>query len=126
MKRFRIGVILLAVLLVLSLGVQLFMVKTQQPIAAALAAAGENARAGHWDAAKQFADAAADRWQENWHLTAAFADHVHMEDIDSLMAQLPVYLNDRDETGFTALCAELIQKVNAMSDAHQLNWWNLL
>lgn len=126
MKRFRIGVILLAVLLVLSLGVQLFMGKTQQPIAAALAAAGENARSGHWDAAKQYADAASDRWQESWHLTAALADHGPMEDIDSLMAQLPSYLAQRDGAEFSALCAELIRRVTAMSNAHRLTWWNIL
>lgn len=126
MNRFRIGVIFLAVLLVLALGVQLLMQKTQQPIAAALSAAGENARAGHWEAAKQYAASAADRWNETWHLTAAFADHGPMEDIDALMAQLPAALRQRDETEFSALCAELISRVNAMINAHTLKWWNLL
>lgn len=126
MNRFRIGVGFLAVLLGLSLWVQKIMQNTQEPIAAALAAAEENARSGHWDAAKQYADAAAGRWQESWHLTAAFADHGPMEDIDALMAQLPAFLRQRDEAQFTALCAELIRRVNAMVDAHRLKWWNLM
>lgn len=126
MNRFRIGIVFLVILLAMSFGVQRVMQNTQEPIAAALAAAGENARSGHWEAAKQYADAAAGRWQESWHLTAAFADHGPMEDIDALMAQLPSYLHQQDETEFTALCAELIRRINAMVDAHTLKWWNLL
>lgn len=126
MKRFRIGIGLLVTLLVLSFVVQFMMRRTQQPIAAALAAAAENARSGHWDAAKQYADAASDRWQESWRFTAAFADHGPMEDIDSLMAQLPGALRQRDEGEFSAVCAELIRRVAAMSNAHRLSWWNIL
>ena len=54
------------------------------------------------------------------------ADHAPMDEIDSLFAQMEVYAQARDSLHFGSYCARLAELITAVSDAHQLNWWNFL
>lgn len=126
MTRFRIGLGILLVLLILGLGAQAMMDGIHRPIADTLNAAGEQALAGNWEAAEGFMTAALASWEQDWRLTAALADHAPMEEIDSLMSKLPVHAHARDAVSFAENCTDLARRVQAMADAHRLNWWNLL
>lgn len=126
MNRFRIGISLLAVLLSLGLFVQSATRQTAIPISAALNSAADNALSGRWSIAQHYSDFASARWQSHWHTTAALADHQPMEDIDGLLAQLPVYAAAEDAEQFAAACSDLARRMTAMADAHSLHWWNLL
>ena len=126
MKRGWIGVGLLAVLLVTGLLVTWFMDRTHTNISEELERAAGFAMAGDWEEAAESAEEAYEDWQDSWHFSAAFADHEPMEEIDALFSQLLPYLAARDRVSFSAACRELARQVEAVGDAHGLNWWNLL
>ena len=126
MKRGWIGLGLLGVLLTAGLLVTGFMGRVHREVSQELEEAARAAGAGNWaEAAEDTRDAYND-WQEHWHFSAAFADHEPMEEIDALFAQLEAYRKTRDAVAFAAVCRQLAKQVEAMGDAHQLNWWNLL
>lgn len=126
MKRGWIGLGLLVVLLAASLLVTWRMDNIHREIAEKLNRSAAFAMSGDWEEAEELSEEAYESWQERWHFSAAFADHEPMETIDAQFAQLWPYLTDRDSVSFSALCRELARQVEAMGDAHGLNWWNLL
>ena len=126
MKRGWIGVGLLIVLLAAGLLVTWHMGSFHREISAELELAAGHGLAGNWEEAREEAEDAFEVWQEGWPISAAFADHQPMEEIDALFAQLDSYLVSRDAVSFAALCRQLARQVEAMGDAHALNWRNLL
>lgn len=126
MKRGWIGLGLLAVMLAGGLLVTWHMGQNHQQIANDLKKAGRCALAENWEDAIDLAEDAFDDWEDDWRFSAAFADHEPMETIDALFAQLDTYRIARDSVSFSAICAELARQVEAMGDAHSLNWRNLL
>ena len=126
MTRGIIGVVLLLVLLAGGMFVQFTMDTIHAPIARELTQAAETGTRELWDAALVHQENAARLWRKSWRLPAAFADHMPMEDIDSMFSELPVYLTQREQTHYVAACRELARRIEAMSDAHRLTWWNLL
>lgn len=126
MKRCWIGLGLLLVLLAGGLLVTWHMGSCHRGIGAELEQAARYAQLGNWEEAADAAGDAYEDWQEEWHFSAAFADHEPMEEIDAMFAQLNAYLAARDAVSFAALCGQLSRQVEAMGDAHGLTWWNLL
>ena len=126
MKRGWIGLGLLVLLLVGGLLVTWRMDHCHRTIAADLDRAAGFALQENWEQAAACAQSAKNGWQAGWNLSAAFADHEPMENIDSLFAQLETYAALRDNAAFSALCAQLARQIEAMGDAHGLTWWNLL
>ena len=126
MKRGWIGLGLLALLLTVGLLVTGFMGRIHKEVSRELEEAARAAGAGDWAEAAEDARDAFDAWQKHWHFSAAFADHEPMEEIDGQFAQLWPYLQSREAVAFSALCRELARQVDAIGDAHGLNWWNLL
>ena len=126
MKRGWIGAGLLAAMLILGLLTSWWMGKTHSRIAAELDRAAGYALSENWEQAAAHAQKAKNHWQQHWHFSAAFADHEPMENIDSLLAQLSSLASARDGVTFSALCAQLSRQIEAMGEAHSLNWWNLL
>lgn len=126
MKRGWIGLGLLTVLLAIGLLVTWYMGRIHKDISEELERSALFSIAGNWEDASETAEEAYEDWQEHWHFSAAFADHEPMEEIDAQFAQLFPYLAARDSVSFSALCRELARQVEAMGDAHGLNWWNLL
>ena len=126
MKRLWIGLGILLLLLALGIGVTKGMETIHTPICEQLRRAEAAAAEQDWAEADALSDAARQRWQ-TWHrFTAAFADHVPMDEIDSLFAELAVYARARDKDHFCAICAQLSQLVRAMAESHSPTWWNLL
>lgn len=126
MKRGWFGAGLLLGLLLLGILSSRFMKTVHQPLSEALTQASDLALAGDWEQAAAIQRQAHAAWEDAWNFSAAFADHGPMEDIDSLFSQLEVYLAAGDRVGFSAACASLSQQIEAVGDAHELNWWNLL
>ncbi len=124
MKRFSIGIGLLLGLFAGCLAVCWGMEAAQQPITEQLTLAAELSAAGNKDTALQAAFDARAQWQQNWHVTAAFADHTPMEEIDSLFRSLEAY--DPLSEDFMACCLQLSQQTEAIAQAHRLNWWSFL
>lgn len=126
MKRCWFGLALLLVLLAASLVTTWHMDRIYAPLSETMSQAGERALRDDWGNALYLMDRAADSWQGHWKLSAAFADHEPMEDINALFTQLQVSAALRDGPGFAALCAHLSAELQAMGDAHSFVWWNLL
>ncbi len=124
MKRFVLGILLLAVLFGGSLGISRGMEILHQPVIRNLKQAAELALSGETEAAQAAAAAAKETWQEHWEFTAAFSDHTPMQEVDDLFAALPAYLPEAEE--FAANCLQLVQRTAAVIRDHTLSWWNLL
>ena len=126
MKRGWIGLGMLLALLVAGILVTWWMVKSHERISLELDRAAGYALTENWVQADHHARKAKNQWEKGWHLAGAFADHEPMESIDDLFAQLPAYLAARDPVSFAAVCAQLSRQVQAVGEAHGMNWWNLL
>ena len=126
MKRTWFGAGLLGVLLVLSLLTAWWMDRCHSPVAGDLQQAAEAAMAEDWERAETLCDRAAQSWERCRKITAVFADHGPMEEIDSLFAELKIYTDAREQVHFAATCAQLSRQVDAMGEAHGLMWWNIL
>lgn len=126
MTRIRIGFILLLILLLLGVFVQLEMERIHRPIARLLDTSAEESMNGQWASARALSRQAAGDWQRRWRFSAALADHEPMEEIDGLFARLETAAGQEDTLEYAAACRELARRIDAMADAHALNWWNLL
>lgn len=126
MKRGAIGLGLLVALLAGGLLITWGMGRCHDPIARQLEQAADCALAGQWSRAEELTEQARACWKKNWSFSAAFADHEPMEDIDGMFARLEVYAKAREDVEYAAACAELSRRMEAMGDAHELSWWNLL
>lgn len=126
MKRGWFGAALLLTLLALGIGSSMLMGKFHQPLADSLEQACTYALEENWKKAEETAEKAQETWQKMWHFSATLSDHAPMEEIDSLFAQLAAYRAAEDSLGFAAACAALSRQLEAMGDAHELSWWNLL
>ena len=125
MKRSFVGVLLLIALLLVGIVVQNKMEQMHRPVARLLDLSAQSALSGDWDGARSLSGGASDRWQQSWKFSAAFADHEPMEEIDSLFSRMEVFSGEEDGPEFAAACRELARRIDAMADAHVLNWWNL-
>lgn len=126
MRRPLLGMGILLVLLAMCLAIWWGMDRVHGSISQLLTQSQAAAEAGDWQAADQHARQAHQIWRRHHHFTAAFADHTPMDDMDSLFAELTVYLENRESPHFEATCAQLILLSQAMADSHGLQWWNIL
>lgn len=126
MKRCWIGLGLLIVLLAGSIAVTWRMGRCHEPMTEAVTQAAERALDGDWGNALSLTEKARASWEKSWGISAAFADHEPMEEINGLFAELEVYAKARDGTGYAAVCAQLRTALEAMGEAHGFVWWNLL
>lgn len=126
MGRFWLGVSLLLLFLVFGIWTATAVASIHEPMSQTLAEASQRALGGDFQAGAALARQASASWEKHRFRTASVADHTPMDDIDSLFAEMEVYAEARDAVHFAACCAQLSRKVQSMSDAHKLNWWNFL
>ena len=126
MKRIWIGIILLTALLGAGFWISSFMAQSHNPVARDIRQAGNLALEEQWGAAQAYAKRGRDRWETKWPVTAAFADHEPMDEIDALFAQLETYGKIRDPGAYSALCGHLGSLLEALSQGHRCKWWNLM
>lgn len=126
MKRTWIGVGILIVLLVLSLGVTWAMDRIHGPIESDLNRAAEFALLGNWEMSTRFFHRAQAGWEKWEHFRGCFADHTPVEEISAGFRSLEIYCLAREESDFAARARELARKTAAVGEAHGLSWWNVL
>ena len=126
MKRFWLGLAILAILLGLGIGSQLWMDTLHTPCSAVLAQAAQEALDDNWSEALVHAQQASDSWERNKRIVSSFADHTPMDEVDMLLAELHIYGRTRETPHFAACCTQLAAMMEAISQAHAFNWWNLL
>ena len=125
MNRFRIGALLLAVLLGLCVWAQLRMNAIQTPIAQQIAQAESMAAEQNWAQATGMVNRAQSDWEENHTFVASLADHQPLGEIGSLFAMLEAYGDEQDETEFRAACKDLARRILAVKQAHELTFGSL-
>lgn len=126
MTRFRIGVAILLVLLVLAVGIQAALPAVERPVEEALNLALDAAKAGNLSAAVQAVDRADAAWQRVRPITAALADHSALEELDKSLAALPAWSTPETAPDFAAACSQALLCLQAIRDAHRLSLSNLL
>ena len=126
MRSATLGVLLLVCLLGLGSFVSWKMDAMQLPLTEALDQAAEEALEGSFSQAVSLGEEAKGKWERQWNLTAALADHAPMDEIDGLFAQLKAYADQEEKTHYAACCLELSSLIRAVAEAHELSWWNLL
>lgn len=126
MKRLWIGVLILALLLAGSLAIGIGIHSVHHQIAVDFAMAAEKAATQQWDAALALTRQARSRWERYHAMTAAFADHTPMDEMDCLLAELEFYASQREQPHFSSTCGHLSTLASAMAESHLLTWWNLL
>jgi hypothetical protein len=126
MKRFLLGLLILALLLGGSWLIHQSLRFIHEPIAEDLEQAAHAALQEEWGSALLLARRASDRWHRFHHFTAAFADHTPMDELDQLFAQLPFFAHQRENPHFSTTCQELSTLARAMAESQSLSWWNLL
>lgn len=126
MKRFWLGIAILAVLLGLSFAVQGVMGKIHNPMAEDLERSADCALAGDWEQAARLCHQARDTWKHYHGITASVADHTPMDELDMLFAELSVFCGERETVHFAATCRSAARMAEAMANAHTFTLWNLL
>ena len=126
MGRFWLGVGLLVALLTLSVWTASSMEDLHGPISQTLELAAEQSLSGDLEGGVLLARKAKARWDGNWRRTAAVSDHTPMDEIDGLFAQMESYAAAGRAVEFSAHCARLAERIEAVGDAHKFTWWNLL
>ena len=126
MGRFLLGIGLMAALFALGFWTATAMDDLHTPISEILEEAASESLSGNFENAIALAQQAYTRWQHHWHHTASVSDHTPMDEIDGLFAQIKTYANAGLKEEFAAYCARLALWIDAVGDAHQLTWWNLL
>ena len=125
-RRFYLGLGILIFFLALGLLGLMFLNHVHSPISGMLTQARDAALTGKLEAGAALAQQAKHAWKSHWYTTAVLADHTPMDEIDGLFAELEVYAWADEPVHFAACCADLTQKVQAVTDAHSPTWWNLL
>ena len=123
MRRFWIGIALLSLLLTVSIVVSVVMPRLHDPIYRLL---DEAAQCEDWSQAQALTEDAHRRWLRCRRFTAAVADHMPMETIDTGFAQTLAFLQQQEWAEYSAACAALARSVQAMAESHSMLWWNFL
>lgn len=125
MKRIWFGVLLLALLLVLSTVSSAGMKKTWDPQSKNLAAAARLAAAGSWEEADRLWLEAAREWNRREPLTAALCHHQTIDEISGLFARLEVFSSARSTVPFRSTCVCLAQLLDSLAKSHSFTLKNL-
>ena len=126
MRRMWIGIGLLALMLAGGLWAADWMQRVHGEMAADLNRGAQLALESRWEEAEHQADRAQRAWQKKRPVTAAFADHEPLEEIDGLFSRLQVLAEGRAVTEFAAECRQLAILADAIADTQGLTWWSLL
>lgn len=126
MKRLWIGVGLLALVLVGGIWAADWMGNTHHAMAAELDRAAELALTDRWEEAEAQVERLAEEWQKKRPVTAAFADHEPLEEIDGLFAQLRIYGALGRKGDFAGGCVYLARQLEALGENHSVTLSNLL
>lgn len=126
MKRFWLGLALLLLLLGVGLTVSAGMDRIHLGIRDSLRQAQAAAHAEDWPTAQALVDRAYGDWQRYHPITASFADHTPMDELDTLFAELQIFSQQKEMPHFSAVCGHLAEAAASMANNHRLTWWNLL
>ena len=124
MKRFWLGLGILAAVLCLSLALGVLLSRQHEALSLQMSRAARQALNGNWTEAVRLSEEASRQWQRHRHFTAALTDHEPLEELDRMFAQLKVYERQTMTAEYAALCTLLSRQAEAMGEVGRLAWWN--
>ena len=126
MKRLWIGIVFLILLLVGGILLTLVLSDIHSTLADDLSAASRAAQQQDWETADALIDSAQRLWEQYRHITAAFADHEPLEELEQLFAELQVCKALSLEENYAVVCSHLSEICSAIADSFRIHWWNVL
>lgn len=126
MARGWLGAGILAVFLILGFVLSSVTDKVHLSTGELLEQAVEKTLSGDFEEGVSLGMEAKARWEEKWNSTAVIADHSPMDEVDALFGEMEIYARTGEEPHFAACCKELVQRLQAITDAHRFSWWNVL
>lgn len=126
MKRSWFGLGLLVGLLALGLWVQHYSQRLHAPILDLLKEAQTAAQTEDWDRTEKQIQQAQKLWRKHMDVRAAVCDHDYLEEIDEGFAALKVWREAQDSASTAALCAQLINQIDALAEAQKFSLRNVL
>lgn len=126
MKRFWLGLGILAGLLILGFWVQHHSETLHEPVVDALKKAQTAAVAEDWEQTEKQIKQAEEHWHSAMDIRSAVCDHDYLEEINTGFAALKVWRKAKDPSATAALCAELINRIDALEEAQHLSLRNVL
>lgn len=126
MKRLWFGVILLGLLLAGGIWMTAALSGIHSDLSGTLSAASVAAQQENWESANALTDSARRVWERYRHITAAFADHEPLEELEQLFAELQICRQLSLEENYALVCSDLSRICAAIAESFQINWWNVL
>lgn len=126
MKRLWIGIVLLVLLLAGSIWLTAKFSAMHNNLSETLSAASHAAQQQDWETAFALSDGAKKDWDKHRHLTAAFADHEPLEDLERLFDELEICETLSLHEEYAMVCSHLSRICAAIAESFRLTWWNLL
>lgn len=124
--RFWLGIILLVFLLISGLLLSAVLSQKQAHMTDLLNQAKTLAHNQSMEKAGAIAREAYEIWQQRWKLLAAIADHEPLDAVEAAFQEMLAFAKEADTEEFSASCGRLISGITAISQAHELAWWNIL
>ena len=125
MKRFWIGVGILAAVLAVGIWAGERMQRVHLPCALDLEQAAGCAMAADWTSAGLLGDRARESWMHNRKISASVANHQIMDEIDAAFEELEIYRAREETSAYSARCLYLAERLRDLGSSYRLNWWNL-
>lgn len=121
MKRIWFGAALMVLLLILGIGSNTLLQRTQLAQARRLEQTAELAAGGDWSAARALLAEAKHEWDKKQLLIAALTPHETIDHMEGLFAQLEVFSEARSAAAFSSTCVYLARQLEALGSSHSLN-----
>lgn len=125
-RRFYLGLGILLLFLALGLLTNYSLARIHQPVTEGFSQAAREALAGNLTEGIALARQAEHRWLRYRSVTASVADHTPMDEIEGLLAEMNVFAAAEDAEHFAACCAQLATLTQAIADAHNPAFENIL
>ena len=126
MKRFWIGITVLALLLGAGFLSSFLLERHHEPIRKALQEATEAALEGNVAQAAKLTENAERQWEHCRKWTEALVEHGILEEVECLLAEARVYIRRGDAQGLAGTCARLENLIEAIAESHHTSWQNVL
>ena len=126
MKRLWLGVAFLALLLAGGIWQTVGLSHIHNALSETLSDAALAARQQDWEVADSLSGNAQDQWKRSRRITASFADHEPLEELERLFAELQVCKGLSLEENYAVVCSNLSQICKAIAESFQISWWNVL
>ena len=126
MKRLWFGVTFLILLLAFGIWQMVGLSSVHNALSVTLSEAALAAQRQDWETADALSEDAQQQWEQYRRLTASFADHEPLEELEQLFSELQICKGLSLDENYAVVCSNLSQICKAISESFRISWWNVL